>query len=419
MNSSLIEKNILIAPFFVMLFIFFVPISVSIKSIFLGISLFTIVITPFYRPYLCIAFNSLWSKAALVFFLYVVLASFWSEAPLSMRLSTIEKYSKLIYLPLLAVVFMFSRTRKWAFNSYFAAILITCLLSFLKYKNLILINKIEDSGEIFYNHIATSFMVALGVYWATVLYLQTSEQFWQRAYCLLVMVIGTYQIFFLNTGRTGYFIYGILMIFLMLQKLDVKKAFIGIVLFGTIIGGAYMLSPLMQNGVNSLVNDVKLLHHHERNTSLGLRMQFHNYARTLFKEHPIIGIGTGNFKYRYAQEQPIPAWGPRLNDPHSQYWLILTEQGFIGIILFITFLSTLLVTAFKLKENKFTLLGVLIAFGVGAFSDSIFCYSPVGTLLIIFSALACGELLGRNIYKETEESKLQSSVIVDFVAKTS
>ena len=68
------------------------------------------------------------------------------------------------------------------------------------------------------------------------------------------------------------------------------------------------------------------------------RVQFHNYAKSLFATHPVIGIGTGGFKYSFSKDNPVPAWGKELTDPHSQYWLTLSEQGIIGL-LFLLFLN--------------------------------------------------------------------------------
>lgn len=39
------------------------------------------------------------------------------------------------------------------------------------------------------------------------------------------------------------------------------------------------------------------------------------------------------------------------------------------------------------------LLGLLVSFCVLSFSDTIFCYSTIGYLLILFSALCFGELI--------------------------
>lgn len=303
------EKINLLAPILIVLLVFSIPISSSIKSILMVLSLLAIVFTPYYRQYLYCTFNTLWARAALVFFLYIIIACFWSDAPLATRYNTIDKYSKLIFLPILTVAFIQPRTRQWVLDSYLSVMLLTCILSILKARNLLELNNVSDPGEVFYNHIITGYMVALGVYLAGLQLFKADVSQSRRLFSLSIFFLGSYQILFLNTGKTGYLIYTLLMTMLMLQRMSLKKAIVGVMLFFCTIILAYTLSPRMQLTTHALLNDVKSLQQHQENNSLGFRIQFHQYAESLFKEHPLIGIGTGGFPYRFSLEQPIPAWG--------------------------------------------------------------------------------------------------------------
>ncbi|MFJ1268162.1 O-antigen ligase family protein [Legionella lytica] len=388
------EKSVLIAPFFIVLFVFFVPISSSLKSIMAGIALAALLLTPFYRKQVVSAYNSLWGWAGIALFAYVLLGCLWSEAPYHLRFTVVDKYSKALYLPILAVGFIHPKTRRWAFNAYFASMLITCVLSFLKQKGMIALNNPVDTGEVFHNHIVTGFMVALAVYFAAIISLEPQVHKWQRIYCWLMIAVGSYQIFFLNTGRTGYFIYAFLMLFLIVQKFSLKKAALGVTLLVASIGLVYLASPLMQLRTGILISDIKFLKKHEENTSLGYRMQFHKYARSLFEEHPVFGIGSGYFKYSFHRDKPVPGWEEKLNEPHSQYWLALVEGGVVGLMFYLTFIGSLIILAFKQsKTMRLMMLGPLIAVCFGSFSDSIFCYSPVGSILVIVCAMGFAELL--------------------------
>ena len=393
--SLLEEKNNILIPTLLVLLAFFIPISVSIKSILVVICLVALVLAPYYRQHMYYAFNTLWARAAIGLFLFVIIACLWSEAPYSLQYNVVDKYSKLIFLPVFAVGFIKPQTRIWVLNSYILTMIVTCILSVLKVKHLITFHS-TDPADVFYNHIITGFMVALGVYFALILALRPKINKWLRIFYIFMVVLGTYHTFFLNPGRTGYIIYGVLMSLLIVQKLPLKKALIGMVAFIGAISLAYTLSPIMQNGVHLMMNDIKLLKHHQADTSLGFRIQFHQYAQSLFEKHPILGVGTGGFQYSFAKEQPIPAWGKKLNEPHGQYWLTLAELGLIGIALFLFFIGTLFITAFKLKEMKPFLLGLLVSFCVLSFSDTIFCYSTIGYLLILFSALCFGELIEKH-----------------------
>ncbi|TAL61605.1 MAG: O-antigen ligase domain-containing protein, partial [Legionella sp.] len=168
--------------------------------------------------------------------------------------------------------------------------------------------------------------------------------------------------------------------------------FLGTILFSIFMILCYKFTLNMNVHINSLLSDVKLLKQNQIETSLGYRISFHQYAKSLMAENPLWGIGTGGFKHRFLLDNPIPNWGPNVNEPHSQYWFLLVEQGLVGMLLFCAFLGSLVIFAFKqLQETRPILLGFLLAFVVGCFTDTLFSYSVVGYLLVMITAVCFGE----------------------------
>jgi O-antigen ligase len=397
------QKGIYITPILFVLFVFFVPLSPSLKSIFFALGVASVLFNPDYNQYLFYAYNTYWGRIALLFVAFIALACCWSPAPFSIQMSVLSKYSKLIYLPILAVGFINPKTRFWCINAYLLSMVITFFVAILKLNGVVHMGDPTDSGDLFYNHIVTGFMMAIACYLALLYTLKFKG--WPRLAYLAVVLITSYQTLFINTGRTGYVMYLILIGLFLIQKLPFKKALVGCIAFCGVVLLAYSLSPIMQEGVHDLITDVKYLQKNKVSTStgsLGLRLRFHDYAHTLFSKHPIIGIGTGGFQYSYSQDKPIPAWGPILNDPHSQYWMTLSEQGIIGAVFLFLFLGGLLFASFQLKESRSILWGMLVAFCMGALTDSILCYSTAGYLLIIISALCFGEFVENYAMKKKE-----------------
>lgn len=401
--KTLEEKGIALAPILIVIFIFFIPLSPTIKSIVLWCIIGVLTFTPYYCKLCFYTWNSPWGRAAVAFFLFIIIASLWSPAPYEMQWMVISKYCKLIYLPILTIGFINPKTRNWSLNAYLGALCITCILSILKARGILLIGEIDDQGAIFYNHIVTGFMVSFASYLAGLFVFQYKG--WARIVYLNVLLLTSYQVLFINNGKTGYITYFILMILLLAQKMSFRHAALGILLLCGIFSLSYNISSTMHIEVNELINDVQLWQQNNKDTSLGYRIDFHQYAQSLFKERPIWGIGTGGFKYQFSQDNPIPTWGNILTDPHSQYWMTLAEQGVIGFFLFICFLVSLFLTLFKLKETRPILLGFLIIFCIGCISDTIFCYSAAGYLLIVFSALCFGELLEKQVIKNQSRAR--------------
>ncbi len=400
MKIKLLDRNWdFLAPSLLVLFMFFIPISPSIKSIFFGCAMASILLTPYYSKHILEAFNSLWGRTALILFLFVVLACSWSIAPYGMQLGMVGKYFKLIYLPVLAVGFTNPKTRKWCLNGYLFAIFITCVVSILKSIQII---QSFDPGEVFYNHIITGFMTGLGAYLAGLFAFQSKG--WLRVLYSLLVLLTSYQVLFINSGRTGYVLYFILMGLLLFQQISFKRAVVGVLLLCGMFTAVYEVSPILQERTSDLIKDIKQLQAHNPNTSIGYRIQFHNYAKSLWLAHPFTGIGTGGFKYSFSLDKPVPAWGDTLNDPHSQYWMTLSEHGLIGMILLILFLGSLFITSMELTETRPVLLGILVAFCIGSVSDTILCYSTAGYLLVVMSALCFGELIEKRTSDTIAES---------------
>ena len=68
-------------------------------------------------------------------------------------------------------------------------------------------------------------------------------------------------------------------------------------------------------------------------------------AKKLFLSQPVFGRGVGSF-YLLA-----PQMGSPLNIPHNFYWFILTEFGLVGMLLFITYVSTVVVSLFRVLKK--------------------------------------------------------------------
>ena len=211
------------------------------------------------------------------------------------------------------------------------------------------------------------------------------------------MVLYSYQILFINTGRGGYIIYALLMLTLLLQKLNKRQVILGILLLMGCYGLCYKLSPLMQERVVALYSD--FLHYkQDKNTSVGFRIQFHKYANNLFKRHPFMGNGTGSFIYYFDKENPVPFWHDmhgykhtKLLEPHSQYWLMAAEFGLTGFFIFTLFFASLVKGSFLLTTWRHPAIALLILIFIGNFSDSLLFYSGSGYFFIVLMALFLSE----------------------------
>lgn len=369
-------------PFFLVTSLFVIPISPTLKSIFVVSSAIGILLTPSYRKELPFVSSEPWCKAAIAFYLVVLVACLWSPADDHIRFVFVEKYSKLLFLPIFAIGFRSRNIRTIGIHAFLLAMIFTCVIALFKHH--------DDPGDIFHNHIVTGFMIAFAAYLSG---LQAFRQVGaKRVMFSLLTLLFSYQVLFLNAGRMGYVVYFVLMLMLLVQNLALKHIAAGILCFCTLFILFSYQSTVLSNRVHTAIVDWNQYQQGEKDTPVGKRFMFHQYAKSLFLSSPWKGHGTGGFAHAFRQDNTKPVW-KNILDPHSQYWLVATDSGLLGLAALFGFFTSLLIAALRMSEMKPVMLGMLVAFFLNNVSDSLLLYSAVGYLFIVFSALCLGELV--------------------------
>jgi O-antigen ligase len=365
------------------------PISSTGKSICLSLSVIAIVLVPDYRSELIRFFAKEWCKAAILLFCVAVVASLWSPASNYEKMYVIEKYSKLLYLPILVVGFREARTRQMGLHAFLLAMLITCFFSILKFCGYLPTLAIEPDS-VFRNHILTSSMVASAAY-LSLLFAFRQQGIARLLYGILALLF-SYQMLFINGSRTGYIIYLLLMMLFIIQVFSWRQAIFGVFLISTAFAISYSQSVVLKERVNLMVSElIKYKENDDKNTAVGYRLQFHKFAHQLYNRHPLLGNGTSSFRYYFRAENPVPAWAHELMEPHSQYWLIAAEFGIFGLAALLFLFLSLIKASWHLDSMRPIAFAILLPFFLGNLSDSLLFYSGSGYLFILFMAMCLGE----------------------------
>lgn len=386
---------------FLSLTVFCVPLSSSGKSIGMAIVMVLILLTPQYRTALWQVLRQPWSLAIIGLLLLALLGCIWSPANWHEKFLVLEKYSKLGYLPVLAVGFMDHRTRQVALHAFLLAMMITAFMSigknfhWLQYGHGI---TADDPGSIFRNHIMTSYFMAFAGFIATRAILH--HQGMVRGIYIGLALLYSYQLFFINSGRTGYVLYVLLLLLLIVQSFSWRQALRITFLGGILLLGCISMSAILQQKIHEATSEWQRYQQQDKDTPIGYRLQFHHYAAILFNRHPWMGNGTGSFTALYRQEKPVSAWTRALLEPHSQYWLAIAEWGRLGIVSLILLFACLLAACWRLKSMRDVAVALLLSFMIGCLSDSLLFYSGTGYFFILMMALCLGEnIMEKNDYE--------------------
>jgi len=80
------------------------------------------------------------------------------------------------------------------------------------------------------------------------------------------------------------------------------------------------------------------------------RLALWNAAGAMFVQHPVLGVGYGNYRSLYSDY--IPGAAPNQLDAHNLYLQVLSETGVIGFLAFFGVMAGLVTVAIKVARNS-------------------------------------------------------------------
>lgn len=137
----------------------------------------------------------------------------------------------------------------------------------------------------------------------------------------------------ISGGRTGQLAFIVLMGLLTLQKFA-RRPVLGsigaVAVMASVFAIAYGGSEYFRERTDSALRELSD-YESAVNNAVSLRIVYNINSWRIFSEHPLTGVGTGDFEetYRLVNARHTPAWDPTHN-PHSQYLLALTTTGLFG-----------------------------------------------------------------------------------------
>jgi len=203
---------------------------------------------------------------------------------------------------------------------------------------------------------------------------------------------------FLAIGRTGQvaFIFTIFIMMILHFKFSIKSFIFSVILLSTIFTSAYNLSDSFQMRSASAIQDIKQIKEMNLNGSWGIRVAYWITTFDIAKNHPIIGVGIGDYKsatadilkknnYTYLTEKTKLFMSD--HDPHNQYLLVLLQMGIIGLSLFLYMIYQMLKLSIKEKEIKELSILFVSLFFVSCFAEALFFKQFTISLFILFSGI--------------------------------
>ena len=204
-------------------------------------------------------------------------------------------------------------------------------------------------------------------------------------YCAFVAGLGASALSLSRGGWVALPLLGLVLIWYSIRYLSCKKLVYVLTMTFLLIGAIYLIPQTrVQNHVELSIDNIdQYLNSTDANdplreTSIGLRFEMWKAAWLIFSDHPVIGVGWGDYQLKtmeLADEGLINRLVPKFYHPHNQYLSALAKGGVLG---FLSMFSLLLFPGiifykymhikYKDEINRMALAGLLFVVGFACFS---------------------------------------------------
>ena len=152
----------------------------------------------------------------------------------------------------------------------------------------------------------------------------------------------------------------------------------------------FLNSPQLQNRAESITSTTL-----QSNTERVLMWQS---AYEMFKDHPVLGVGLGQYAPKYLNEYKSPQAKERQNHSHNNFLQMLAENGIVGFLGFVLLFGYLLLSSFRNSVRKLSpyhvlIFGCTLAFILQGFTEYNFGNSAV--IKYYWGTLGCLLVLAR------------------------
>lgn len=377
---------VLIAAWLAVATSFFLCVSVSVTSITSIVGALLILGASDWRYIKDTWLNNPIALGLIVIFLMYVFAGFYSQGSIHQITHDIYKHKWIIYALCFMLIFKDDTWRQRIINAFLLSMIFVMVLSYLKWFGLVDPPPyIREPASVFLQHIAQNFLMAVAAILLAYRFIYYSKN---KVLYAVLFLLASYNVLFVSSGRTGYVIYAVLLLYLAHHRFGIKGVLASILVVAVLSLAAYNFSTSFNTRVSQAINNVQKYHAGQTQTSVGIRMAMAHDSINMIKQHPWFGVGTGGILHAYHQ---LP--NSMLNQSRVRSYIelgflqVLLTFGIVGFLIFMTIMAMQFYYSFRLPhEFKFTMQVVLIGYWVGAVGNPFFISHSQSLLYALFLA---------------------------------
>ena len=333
---------------------------------------------------------SLFEKAGLALFGWLLLSLFWSEGDVLDSLGYLFEYRLYFMVPIFAAALVcMPNTQRWAFYAAVCGAVIALITSYglgLGWW------KVEGAHLSLANRIYHGFIMSALLFVALLAARHTKGAF--RICAILVALLTAYNVLNIETGRTGYLqVIVVSFMFVVLSFSRLQAAILASVAAVAFAAGYFSLDRFNSRVDQTLANVERMVVNDNYQSSSGRRLEFYRGAIHIAVDYPLGGVGVGDVVDELENRANEGQIRIVTDNVHSEFLNMLIAGGVPALLLFSAFV--LLIARCGFQHRKVgralgdTLIGVAgIIFVSALFNSTIKDYGEKHALLIILSLIA-------------------------------
>jgi len=278
------------------------------------------------------------------FFVLLAFGMVHGLAPFSERAKHLWKYNDFLFPLMFIPLFADPNMRERALWAFAGSIGLTLILSLCVAAGLVpqasWYHGNPANAMVFKHHLTQNVLMAFAAFLFAGVAVRQCEP-WQRYALGVLAMCAVVDVFMFVKGRTGQIILSALIVLWCERRFGFRGLLVGMVAVSLLVAVSYAASPVFRNQVEKGATELERAQVESVapiSSSVGTRVEWYKNTLLLIAAHPAVGVGTGSFRWAYAELVTEPT-AVKPDHPHNQYLLTAVELGIAGAgVLLVLFL---------------------------------------------------------------------------------
>ena len=272
-------------------------------------------------------------------------------------------------------------------KSYIAGVSLTSVMFLLQLAGIVPRHDQYSAGFFgTWAHIKLSLLITFSIVLLSFYFSRASREK-DRLLCAALMLVqfAALVLMLSDSGQLAFILLTPVIAYNLPRKKSLKKALAGSVLIIAVM----FLSPVMQSRLKEAVHETDVYGKGQIVTPLGIRYYMWEGAVRIFREHPVIGAGTGGYEDLMNKSRPSPDI-PDVVHPHNTLLFMASSYGVIGVLVLIWLWAVPLKAGWQGRHSLagFAILVYMAVLTVGSITDTQIMSHQTGVLFAMLYGVA-------------------------------